>query len=790
MLSNYLKIAFRQFYKLPVFSAINIVGLVIGLSSSVLIGLWVYDELTWDSYHENRGNIYRVYLNRLDNGKVIDTQMAVSLPLWEEFKKNEPGIEYVTPGNWGWPVQYSYKETKVEKDTYFFDADFLRMFTVRLIKGSPEGLNDPKSVILTASAAEELFGDEEPIGKMIKVGPTGNEFAAVTAIVEDPPANSSIRYSALMPFSYYIMTDPWPKSNVDNWNNNSFNMYVSFREGADPAAVEQRVKDVIQRHTPDFNTKFEVTFLPMTRWHLYDKWENGKSVAGQLTYVKIFAAIGLFVLFIACINFMNLSTARSERRAKEVGIRKSIGSGRNQLVVQFLGETLLMSLVAFALSIIVVQAVLPVFNSLIAKDLHLDFTNALFWLAAASVIILTSVVAGAYPAFYLSSFRPAEVLKGKISSGRNGFLPRRVLVTVQFFFSIVLIVATILVYQQMNFLKNRDAGYNRDNLILVSVVYFEPKFETFRNELLRRQLASSVTRATSPVTDIYSMTEEIYWSGKREDQKDYLAIVETDYDYVKTTGMTILAGRDFSREFADSTSLILNESAVRYMELEDPIGAPVSSEDTKYNVVGVVRNVVMVDPEKKVVPTVFVLKGKSPAFESMIRLPEGREAESIQGIGEVYRTFAPDAIFSYRFADVEYGKKFEEIERIGKFTNIFAFMAIFVSCLGLFGLAAFTAERRTKEIGIRKVLGASVTSLVGLLSKEFALLVVIAFAIAAPLSFWQASRILEQYEYHVGIAWWVLPLTGIVALLLAVIAVGTQAFRAATSNPVESLKTE
>ncbi|HZY80965.1 MAG TPA: ABC transporter permease, partial [Cyclobacteriaceae bacterium] len=785
------KVAFRQFYKLPVFSAINIVGLVIGLSSSILIGLWVFDELTWDSYHENRKNIYRVYLNRVDGNSIIDTQMAACLPLWEEFKKNQPGIEYVTPSNWfGWDVQYTYKETKIEKLTYYFDADFLKMFTVRFLKGSIGALNDPRSVILTESTAKELFGNEEPIGKTIKVGATGNEFITVTAVVADPPANSTITFEAIMPFNYYVMVDDWAKSNLDNWNNMSFNFYVSFREDADPAAIEERVKGVIQRHVPDFNTKFEVTFLPMPRWHLYDRWENGKSVAGQLTYVKIFGAVGLFVLFIACINFMNLSTARSERRAKEVGIRKSIGSARNQLVVQFLGETFLMSIAAFILSIIVVQAVLPVFNALIAKDLRLDFSNGIFWAAGISIVVLTSVVAGAYPAFYLSSFRPAEVLKGKISSGRSGFFMRRVLVTGQFLFSIVLIVATILVYQQMNFLKDRDTGYDRNNLILVWVGHVGNHYEAFKNEILQKGYATNVTRAGSPITDINSMTEEIYWPGKREDQKDYLAIVETDYDYCKTAAMTIMEGRDFSREFADTSSVILNEAAVKYMELEDPVGTTLRSDDDVYKVVGVVKNVVMIDPERAVVPTCYFLTTRTNIAESMIRLPEGRETAAIEGIGEVFKQFAPEAIFNPRFADVEYGKKFEEIERIGKFTNIFAFMAIFVSCLGLFGLAAFTAERRTKEIGIRKVLGASVTNLVGLLSKEFAMLVLIAFAIAGPLSIWQANRILQQYSYHVNIQWWVLPVTGLVALLLAVIAVGTQAFRAATSNPVDSLKTE
>lgn len=789
MLANYLKVALRQFYKLPVFSAINIIGLVIGLSSSLLIGLWVYDELTWDSYHESRDKLNRVYLNRKDDNG-IDTQMAIPLALWHEFANNEPDMEFVTPMNWGWNMQLSYKETKVEKFTYFAEPDFLKMFTVKILKGSPTPLDQPSSVMLTASTAKELFGDEEPIGKTVAYG-TGSDLLTVTAVVEDSPQNSSMRYHAVIPFAFYTQTDQWARRNVTNWTNSSFNLYVSFRDGADPAAVEARVKDVITRHVPDEKIKFEVTFLPMSRWHLYDEWDNGKSVAGHLNRVKGFAAIGVFILFIACINFTNLSTARSERRAKEVGVRKSIGSHRKQLIMQFLTETLLMSVAAFVLSVIVVQTVLPIFNQLIYKNLSIDFSSKVFWIASLSIILVTSLAAGAYPAFYLSSFRPAQVLKGRVQVSRGGFLPRRVLVTVQFFFSIVLIIATTIVYQQMNHIKQRDTGYDRDNLVLVWIGHLEQKFESFKTEVLNQGLAVSVTRANSPVTNIFSSSADIEWPGKREDQRNYINIVIADYDYSKTLGMKILEGRDFDINLGDSAKILLNEAAVKYMELENPIGTVIKSDDRTYEVLGVVKDVVMKNPSEQVGPMVYSLREKGDKIaEGMFRLPEGREKESIEGIGKIFGALAPNAIYNYRFADVEYNYRFQWIEQLGKFTNIFAFMAIFVSCLGLFGLAAFSAERRRKEIGIRKVLGASISSLIALLSKEFAILVAIAFAFAAPLTMWQANEMLQQFTYHVDVPWWVVPVTGLSALLLAVITVGTQAFRAASSNPVDSLKTE
>jgi putative ABC transport system permease protein len=788
MIRHYLKVALRQFYKLPVFSAINIVGLVIGLASSLLIGMWVHDELTWDDYHTNRKNIYRVYAQR-DDDDGITTSMAVPLALWDEFKTNHPDIEYVSPANWGWNVQLSYKDTKIEKFNYFVAPDFLHMFTVPVIKGSQNGLDEPTSIMLTQSTAKELFGDEDPIGKSVKMGTGSGGLLTVTAIIQDPPTNSSLQYKCLMPFAYYMQSDPFVKRNLTNWTNSSFNMYVSLRNGLDPKVVEEHIKDVIKIHTPDEITRAEVTILPMTRWHLYNQWDNGESVAGQMTYVKIFAVIGIFILFIACINFTNLSTARSERRAKEVGIRKSIGSNRSQLIAQFLGETLLMAIFAFVLAFIIVQSVLPAFNSLVGKKLEFDFGSPLFWVTSTLVIVLTSITAGAYPAFYLSGFRPAHVLKGRTKT-TGGFLPRRVLVTVQFFFSITLMIATTVVYQQISYLKDRDTGYDQNNLVRIWIGHFAGKYESFKNEALQKGYATSITRANSPITNIYSMTADIYWPGKREDQRSYLAIIETDYDYTKTTGMKVLQGRDFSPEHADSTSVILNETAVKYMNLEDPVGTTIKVEEDPYTVVGVVQDVVMAGPDDTIAPAVYIFNHNKLAAETIIRLPNGREQEAIAGFGEMFKQYAPDAIFNFAFTDQEYARKFVQIERTGEFTNIFASMAIFVSCLGLFGLAAFTAERRTKEIGIRKVLGASIASIVSLISKEFAVLVVIAFALAAPLALWQVNSFLSQYEYHVNVSWWVFPITGFGALLLAVITVGTQAFRAAKSNPVDSLKTE
>lgn len=787
MFRNYLKIAIRNLYKSPVFSFINITGLIIGLVCSMFIGLWVADELSWDNFHGKKNRLYRVYLNgKGDDG--IFTQMAICLPLWEEFKNNEPGIEHVTPTNWGWNVLLSTGEKKLEKFAYFASEDFLKMFSFQLVKGSPENqLKDPSTIVITESTARDLFGTEDPIGKVVRMGNTAD--LSVSGVVKDPPQNSTFIFSCLIPFSTYINTDPWVKRCMTNWNNNSFNLYVAFKEGADPLVIENRVKDVIKKHSTE-ETTFEVTFLPMERWRLYDEFENGKSVSGNIIYVRIFSIIGIFIIIIACINFTNLATARSQHRAKEVGIRKSIGSARKDLIIQFLGETLLLATVAFLLSIAVVEVILPQFNTLVNKDLEIDYSAPTSWLAALSIVVATGVTAGSYPAFYLSAFRPVAVLKGKISEGTRGSLPRKVMVTAQFFFSIVLIIATMITYLQLQFLKNRPVGYDQDKLLMVYAGDVSKHHRAIKKELIDQHLASAVTTASSPITDIYSYEDEISWPGKREDQRSFIADITIGYDYTKTTRTKIIEGRDFNEAFNDTASVILNQAAVDYMGLKNPIGETIRDEDEAYTVIGVSENIVMTSPYESADPTAFFFNERW-ASEMLIRLPDNSNTRDVLGgIEKIFKKYNPEFPFGYRFADQEYNKKFSAIELISKLTNLFASLAIFISCLGLFGLTAFMAERRTKEIGIRKVMGASVASIVSLLSKEFALLVLVAFLLAAPITLWQANAMLEQYTYRVDIPWWVLPFTGLTALTFAIVTVSTQAIRSAMANPVRSLRSE
>jgi putative ABC transport system permease protein len=786
MIQNYLKIALRTFYKNPVFSIINVTGLMIGLVSSILIGLWVADELSWDNFNINKERLYRVYLNGKDDAGVF-TQMAIPLPLWEEFK-NEPGIEYVAPTNWGWNVLLTVGEKKLQKNTYFVGEDFLKMFSFELAQGAQENqLNDPSTLVITESTARDLFGAEDPIGKIVRVS---NSFdLTVSGVLKDPPGNSSFKFSCLIPFQVYINTDAGVKRSLTNWGNNSYNLYVQFHKDADPMAVENRVHDVIKKRSAE-RTDFEVTFLAMDRWHLFGEFENGKSSSGDIVYVRIFSITAIFILFIACINFTNLATAQSQHRAKEVGIRKSIGSARKNLITQFLMETVFMAVVAFALAIAVVEFVLPYYNSFLKRNLEIDYGNPTVWMCAILTISITGLMAGSYPAFYLSSFRPVAVLKGVVAEGTRGALARKFLVTSQFFFSIVLVLATIVTYLQLKHLKDRPTGYDQRNLLMVWAGDITNHHPAMKRDLLEQNLATAVSTSSSPITNIYSYQGDFNWSGKREDQRNNIATISVGYNYSEATATKILAGRDFSQDYNDSSSVVLNEAAVSYMGLKDPIGEIIMADGEKYMVIGVLVNAVMTNPYAEVEPTAFFFEPQW-ASEMLIRLPSNKNtAEVLKGIAKIFLKYNPDSPFGYRFADQEYAKKFASTEMIGKLSNLFASLAIFISCLGLFGLAAFTAERRTKEIGIRKVLGASVSGLVALLSKEFALLVFIAFCIAAPLTLWQANEVLHEFAYRVSIPWWIAPVTAFSALLLAVLTVSTQSIKAASKNPVSSLRSE
>lgn len=788
MLRNYFKIAFRGLVKNSTYSFINIGGLAIGLASSILILLWVADEYSYDRFHENYNSIYKLYQSQ-QWAQGIGTSQSMPYPLKETILNKTSQIKSIVMTTWGEGNMLQVGEKRLNKLGLSASEDFFKVFSFNMTKGDPAtALNNPSSIVLTQSTAKAFFGEGDPINQVIKID-NGQELK-VTGVIDDVRGKpTSFLFDYVLPFSYYESTQPWVKRSKDVWDNNSFNMYVQLQPGATEEEVNATIKDVIKENNEKAPTA--VLFLhPMSKWRLYSNFENGKNAGGMIDYVQLFTAIAVFVLIIACINFMNLATARSESRAREVGIRKSVGSRRKELILQFLGESVLVTFLAFLLAIVLVELALPAYNQLVNKTIDVDYSNPLVWAVSLTLVFVLGIFSGSYPAFYLSSFQPVKVLKGKIKLGKGASTPRQVLVTLQFGFSIFLIIGTLIIYQQIIHVKNRDVGYDRENLIQIwTNNELENNFQTVRDALVQTGAVKSVCKSNSPITSIFNDIE-VKWAGM-PDQRVSFTTIATEYDYTETMGIKMLEGRDFSRDFkSDSSAAIVNQAAIDLMGMKDPIGQKITFNDQELEIIGVVPNIVMAAPFVPVEAMIIVF---SPSWSSTITVRLNQTADikgAIAKMEQVFKKHNPNYPFEYRFVDADFEKKFSAINLISRLAAIFAGLAIVITCLGLLGLAAFTAEQRTKEVGIRKVLGASVTSIVMLMSKDFSKLVIFAFVISAPLGWWFLNNFLERYPYRVEVSWWVLLSAGVVAFVLALIVVSTQALRAAISNPVNALHNE
>jgi putative ABC transport system permease protein len=788
MLKNYLVVTIRNLFKSSVYSFINIAGLAIGITCTLLIVLWIVDEVTFDRLIPKVDRLYQVWVNAQYDGKV-NSWSSVPCPTGEAMKTANSNIVNSAMCDWGGEHLFSVEDKRIMKRSHFVGKEFLEMFEFPLISGNAaEVLDDPSSVVITASMAVALFGDEDPINKSIRMDDRAD--LKVTGVLKDIPKNSSFQFDALTTWDMNEQLNVWVKESRENWGNYSFQTFIELNSAASESEVEDAIKPMLADHG---ETDFKPVFFlhPMPRWRLYSEFENGKESGGMIEYVQMFTAIAAFILIIACINFMNLATARSERRAKEVGIRKSVGSRKHELIFQFIGESMFIAFTSFVIAVLVTELLLPHYNELVEKQLSIKYSEAPFWFFAFALISLTGLVAGSYPAFYLSSFQPVKVLKGKVYAGRSGSIPRKVLVTLQFGFSILLIIGTLVIYEQIQLVKGRQLGYDQENLITVDYnTEIAENYKTIKQELLRTGVVEAVTKSNSPITEIYS-NNFLGWPGKPEEQRVLFTTVATEYDYTKTMGIRILEGRDFSEDFkSDTLAIIVNKAAMDIMQLPDPIGAELDLWGGKRKLIGIVDNVLMGSPFQAVKPMMIVLLPEwSSAVTIRLKKTDDLQA-SIKKVEGVFTKFNPSHPFEYAFADVEFQKKFTTIDMTGTLANLFALLAIVITGLGLFGLAAYTAEQRTKEIGIRKVLGASVSSLVTLMSGDFSRLVLLAFVISAPFSWWLLDLYLERYPIRIDIPWWVFPLTGLIALVFALVIVATQALRAAYANPVRSLRTE
>ena len=788
MLQNYLKIAWRNLFQNKTLSFVTIFGLSLGMAFAILIGLWIQYERSYDTFHTNRDRIAMVQRHQVINDQKV-TANGVMLPLYDELRLKYPQIKrasriidlesnLVTGNN------------KFTKKGEYVDPDFLKMLTFSLVIGDPEtALKDPNSIVLTESLAKALFGTHDPIGKIVKLDNQYN--VKVSAVMQDIPKNSSFSFEYLAPFEFLVQNNGYVKNNRTNWGNSFLQTMVELNEGVSMDAFSKEIGPLLSKK----ETKIKPQFLflhPLAKWRLFDDFKNWTNTGGRIEYIRLFGLIGSFILLIACINFMNLSTARSEKRGKEVGIRKAVGSQRNQLIVQFLTESLFTAFLAFFLSLFLIQVLLPNLKDLGFENIRFDFSNTSLLASVFAVCVITGLISGSYPALYLSSFLPAKVLKGVSRQGSNAVNFRKVLVISQFVISIGLIISSVIVFQQINHAKNRSLGYKADNLItLTASGDLSKNYNALKRDLLNTGQIEAVAKVSSPMTAVHNDWNGFSWEGKKPNENPMLDLILTEWDYEKAAGLKFIAGRPFSKDYkTDSNAVILNESALRLIGYKDPIGKTIKDGDRVLTIVGIIENVVMRDPFKPVPPGVILFT--SDYFSVvLVRLKAGADlTQSLAAMQPIVEKYDPAAPFDYRFVDDEFEKKFTTENQVAKLAGIFAGLAILISCLGLFGLTMFMAERRSKEISIRKVLGASVTNLWLLLSREFIGLVVIACLIASPLAWWSMNRWLEKYEYRIEIGWPVFVLAGSAAVIVALLTVSTQAVKAAIVNPVNRLRTE
>lgn len=787
MLKNYIKIAIRQLFKNTTFSVINIAGLAIGMTAVILLMLWIQNEVSYDRFHEKGDRIYELWNkakwdNKLECWPV--TPRIAAKPLKNHF----PEIEKVIRVDWPSHRLLITKDKRLFAQGNAVDPEFLSTFSFPLLKGDINTvLREPRSIVITPKLAQKLFGNEDPVGKIITLEDKSQ--VTITGIISDPPNNTRFDFEYLLPWKITELES----GEEENWNNNSTRTYVLVKENTNIEALQRKIK-TLRKDYSGVSDLYDMFLYPSHKWRLYSSFENGvEDGSGKIQMVRLLSIIAAFILIIACINFMNLSTARSERRAKEVGIRKTIGAHKSSLIFQFLSETILLSIGSFIIALFLVLLCLPSFNKIAEKELTLDLLNQSFWFYAIAFVLITGLLAGLYPAFYLSAFNPVKVLKGTFKSSGKAITPRKALVVFQFVFAITLIVATIIVNQQINHVINRETGYNNKNIIYHFLTTDLTKnYEILKQELLNQNLALSVTKTNAPITERWSDSWGFEWEGKDPNDRTDFDRYIVDDAIIKTAGLKLLQGRDFDLKnyISDSTGIIINESTLKVTGLKDPIGKIIKDGDQEFHIIGLIKDFVINSPYEPTTPMMMV--GAKNGWFNVIhmRLNDNTARADIKKIEQLFKKYNPEFPFNFKFADEEYAKKFDDMQRAAMLASIFAALAIFISCLGLFGLATYMAENRVKEIGVRKVLGASVLNITTMLSANFIKLVLLAFLISTPIAWYFMNKWLLNYDYRINIEWWVFVLAGGAAIFISLLTVAYQSLKAALSNPVKNLRTE
>ncbi|WP_375448378.1 ABC transporter permease [uncultured Fibrella sp.] len=785
MLRNYILIALRSLKNNKVFTLINLLGLAVGMSASILLLLWVQDELSVDNFHTNSQQLYRVVAQwKMSNE--TKHYPSTPAPLATTLQRDIPGIDKVSRFSSIGRALLAY-QTNVfdEKKGALVDPSFLQMFTFPLLKGNMHtALTNPHSILLSESLAAKYFGTEDPVGKIIRIN--NKHDLTVTGILQNVPANSHLSFDFLMPFVYLKERGTDLENNWDDYN---YITYAQLSPGASVAAVNRQVGTVLKRRDPQNDGLLYLQALPAI---YLDKTVEGNGEAhGNLQYVYVFSAIGLFILLLACINYTNLSTARSAKRAKEVGLRKVAGAYRGQLIGQFLSESFLMVSMALLIALALVWLLLPIYNNLTGKQLTVNLLTGQTLLTLMLVALTTGLVAGSYPALMLSGLQPVKVLKGVFKAGKAGITLRKGLVVVQFTLSILMIASTLIVSRQLHYIRSKSVGYDKENVLSFSLRgNLDAQYEAFRDELARQPSVGNVTSASSDLNDVNSSSSGGEWEGKAPNVNIILNQLSVDRNFTQTFGIPMLVGRGFSSAMkTDSNAFILNEEAVRQMGLQHPVGKRLTLHDVTGPIIGVAKNFHFRSLHESIGPMVLFV---SPNWRSRVyvKANAGSAEAVVAATQKVWKAFNPDYPFEYQFIDESFDRLYRADQRTGQLFNYFSFIAVFIACLGLFGLAAYTAEQRTKEIGVRKVLGASVSSIITLLSGEYLKLVLIALLIATPIGWYAMSQWLTEFAYRINIDWWIFPLAGMLAMVVALLTVGTQSVKAALINPIESLQVD
>jgi predicted permease len=785
MIRNYLKTTFRNLWKNKGFTFLNIFGLGIGIACASLIFLWVEDEINFNNYFSNKENLYKIKDSQTYDGTTF-TFDATPGPLAAGIKTEIPGIKNTARASWGNQSLFSLGDKNIYERGMYVDSSFLKMFQLQFVQGNAsKAFEQLHSLVITEKMAHKFFGNDNAIGKSLRVD--NNTSSIVTGVISDLPESVSFQFDWLAPFKIFENQNNW----LQSWRNNGVLTYVELQPGADTKAINRKLYNYVQSKAEDAEAKMSV--YPMSRWRLYDSWKDGKEVPGRIKYVNLFSLIAWIILLIACINFMNLSTARSEKRAREVGVRKVLGAGKSKLVGQFIGESIILALISAVVAICATYVVLPAFNTLVEKQLSIRLFQPLHISALLAISLICGLVAGSYPAFYLSSFNPVAVLKGNRlkTNGSAGFI-RKGLVVVQFTISIILIISTIIIYQQINHAKNRSLGYDKENLIYLPLQgKLKEHFNAVKNDLVQTGIVKDAALSQSTILQLGSNTADFQWQGKDPDKQVLITVESVSPEYTSTMGMKLEKGRNFYSDIkSDSGNIIINQTLAKIIGGKNIIGSIITNGDNKFTVAGVIDDFVYNNLYSPSSPLILFPDTAGTNFLTIRLKKTSNIAGALVKVENVIKANNPGFPFDYKFVDDQFDQFFKTEMLIGKLASVFAILAIFISCLGLFGLAAYTAERRTREIGIRKVLGASANGLAGLLSKEFLILVLISCLLAFPIAWWMMHNWLDSYEYRVSISWPIFLVAGLLAMLIALLTVSVQAIKAALANPIQSLRSE